>query len=638
MKASILFVGHPTPQDVQFGADFSPDYDSADVTLAKTSYAVVAVADKIKSSGTEAIRTSYELLKKIRLSRPNTQTILVSAEPNPAALQQLINEAGLFKIIANFEPHDLQLAVREALEEYELIKQNEAFLQLRTDQNKKLQELSAILEDRVQAREKYLMESREILMHSTRRLEALNRALVAAQRSTNREEMEKLLNDALKGALQLAWTRILFSNHTYLDKIANSQTAIDMNIFSSPLFKNKELLGHIYFARSKNKPFSADEDDFLLQVGDAVGLTIDRLLALEEIEDLKQEWDSTFDAITDAVSVITPEYKIVRANRAFAEKAQSTVENIVGKTCYEALFGSSSPCSECRLGEAFSLGQKEARDHVPAHFSVNSQAITLEDGQRAFAVFYRDTSAQEKIQRQILESSKMAEIGTIGSSIAHEINNPLGGILAFVQIIKSELKEEDKIYADIIAMEEAALRSKNIVENLLAFTRSTTDASEFTETRLGDLIRLVTNIIELQTKGLGINFIKRLSDQDIKIKGNTNQLVQVLVNVLQNSCEALAERLSQGQRIPAPEILLITRPSAQNGKMLEIEITDNGPGISTALLSKVFTPFFTTKDKSKNPGLGLSVSYQIVKEHLGFMEISSLPGQSTTISIQLPMA
>lgn len=617
MQASILIIGHPQPQSVEFGADFSANYADATTILEKNNYAVVAVQDQVLN------QSSLELLKKMRERNKDTQAILITTSHSPSDLQKFINEARVFKILSSFEPNSFQLSVREALEEYELIKQNQAFLNLRTEQNKKLQVLSASLEERVKAREEFLTQSREILLHTTRRLSALSRALLAIQKSNSKQQVEKSINDALKAALDLSWTQILFKGQSFIEgQLFYKQD--DVEIFSAPLLKNKDLLGHIYFARQRTKPFNQEEIDFLLQVSDAVSLTIDRLITMEQLEALKQEWDATFDAITDPVAMITDDYKIIRANRAYAEKSQTSPEKIISKKCYEILFDKKNPCEECKLGTEFKIDSLQ----------VHTQALILDDSQKAFACFYRDTGEQEKMERQILESSKMAELGTIGSSIAHEINNPLGGILAFIQIIKSELKKEDKLYADIIEMEQAALRSKSIVENLLSFTRSS-GTSEFKDVRLSDILKSVLNIIELQTRAVGIKIHKDISHPDTKIRGDQNQLVQVLVNVLQNSCEALAERMAQGKRTPVPAIEITAKTKED---VLEIFIADNGLGISPAQLSKVFTPFFTTKDKTKNTGLGLSVSYQIVKEHLGEMEISSTEGKSTTVVIKLPIA
>src|SRR5262249_2331094 len=155
------------------------------------------------------------------------------------------------------------------------------------------------------------------------------------------------------------------------------------------------------------------------------------------------------------------------------------------------------------LGQSFDLGDVMCADGSAARFAVTSHEVPVGQNEKAFALFYRDISEEQRIQRQILESSKMAEIGTIGSSIAHEINNPLGGMIAFLQILKGEIPKDAKHYADIVEMEQAAIRCKTIVENLLAFTRRSV-SSEMQITRIGDLVKLVGNIMELQTRGLGI--------------------------------------------------------------------------------------------------------------------------------------
>jgi two-component system, NtrC family, sensor kinase len=630
VKASILIVGHPFPEKVEFGADHCSSYDEALKILKENKYAVVVAADRLPSMAKNAINGSLVFLEEIRRLNNDTQQILVSEEASPQELQRAINDIGIFKIIPHFEPSPLQLAVREALEEYELIKQNQAFLALTQEQNQRLQHLTGLLEERVRAREHFLVEAREKLLNATRKTESLNRALVAIQKSVTRQEIEAHLKDALHSILSLTWIRILFHDQRFVDHIGQNNSS-STEIFSAPLFREKELLGHIYFARDNSRPFQSDEDDFLLQVSDAVALAIDRLSALDATESLKQEWDSTFDAITEPVAIIEEGYDVIRANKSYAERAQLPLDEVAGKKCYKILFDRKAPCENCELGRSFDLGEVPCTNGSIGHFSVTSHRI---QGQPRYALFYRDISEEERIQRQILESSKMAEIGTIGSSIAHEINNPLGGMIAFLQILKGELKPADKILQDVVEMEKAATRCKTIVENLLAFTRQS--SSEKQETRLGDLIKVVTNIMELQTRGLGIVLEQQISDKDITVQADKNQIVQVLVNIMQNGCEAIAARISGGQRQPPGKIIL--RAKLEDKETLRIEITDNGTGIPTKDLARVFTPFFTTKDSTKNPGLGLSVSYQIVKEHGGQMEISSLSGQSTTVVVQLKVA
>ena len=572
MRASILIVGLPFPERVQFGADHCQSYDQGISILEESPYPVVVAADRLPTVSQTKIRDSLEFLKRCRKSNLDTQTILVSPDASPQDLQRAINAAGLFKIIPNFETDPLQLAVREALEEYELIKQNQAFVTLTKEQHERLRHLTALLEERVKAREKFLVEAREKLFQATKRTEALNRALVAVQRSVTKQEIEQLLTDALQTALGIIWIRILFNDQTFLDQIGDNQPSSTI-IFSAPLFRGMELLGHIYFARDEKQPFTTDEDDFLLQVGDAVGLAMDRLRALEATENLKQEWDSTFDAITDPVAIVDENYEVIRANKSYAQRARHGLEDIVGKKCYSILFGRTAPCAGCRLGSSFELEEMICQNGTNAQFAVTSHSMPI-----GYALFYRDVGEEKKIQRQILESSKMAEIGTIGSSIAHEINNPLGGMIAFLQILKGELSNKDRFFSDIIEMEQAAIRCKTIVENLLAFTRQS-GSSENAVCRIGDLVKLVGNIMELQTRGLGIVIDRQIGDSDVKISGDTNQLVQVLVNVIQNSCESIAERMEQGQRLPAGKILLKTSFVEDKNSHLLIEITDNGTGI-----------------------------------------------------------
>ncbi len=627
-RASILIVGHPRPEQVEFGADHCTTYDSAIEILEKNKYAVVVVADRLPHPPKPQLTESLGFFKKSRAINEDMQFILISTDASPQELQMAINAFGLFKIMPNFENNALQLTVREALEEYELIKQNQAFLILTQEQNQRLQHLSVLLEDRVNARQKFLVEAREKLQTATRKTEALNRALVAIQKSVTKQEIEHHLNEALHTALGLTWTRILFREQSYLDQLTDNYSQNSTAVFSAPLFRDLELLGHIYFGRDHAKPFTNDEDDFLLQISDAVGLAMDRLMALDALEELKQEWDSTFDSITEPVSLVDAQYNIVRANLAYSKKAGLALNQLIGKKCHQVLFQKNSPCVGCRLGATFELDEKK--------YAVSSHLVNL-DKKDAYAMLYRDVSQEQRIQRQILESSKMAEIGTIGSSIAHEINNPLGGMLAFLQILKSEIKPGDKIYDDVVEMEKAATRCKTIVENLLAFTRQSV-SSEMQIVRTSELFKLVNNIMNLQTRSLGIVIETQMEEPDAKVKSDTNQLVQVLVNVIQNSCESIAERLSMGKRSPPGKIWLKSYWADDNRAELKIEITDNGTGIRPSDLAQVFTPFFTTKEKTKNPGLGLSVSYQIVKEHGGQMEIYSSSEQSATVIVTLPVA
>ncbi|MCC6277075.1 MAG: PAS domain-containing protein [Oligoflexia bacterium] len=627
MNSSILIVGHPDPQRVQFGADFATSSEEARTIVSHSHLPVLILATTIQG-------TWKLVLDEFRKLNPLGQIILVGPLTLDPGFLSTINNIGIFKLLDNFDSDSLLKAAQEALEEYELARQNESYISLIKEQNFRLNELSALLEKKVKAREGFLNQSKESLQAATRRTEALNRTLLAIQRGLRRHEIEQALNDALQLALGLEWTRISLKGQENKTR-PNDAIVKEHNVFAAPLFRGPDLLGHIYFASPKL--LTPEEDDFLLQIADAVALSIDRLSSIEAVEAMKKEWDSTFDSVTDPLALINSDYEIVRANKAYASKTRLEPQAVVGKKCHQVLFNLPNPCEPCRLGSDFQLEQVQMRDQQTAHFAVSSHKVSLKAAKPAFAVFYRDVSEEDRMKSQILESSKMAEIGTIGSSIAHEINNPLGGMIAFLQMLSSELNQQDSRWQDVKEMEKAALKCKDIVENLLAFSRQ--ESLDRKPESVKGLIDFALKIMELQSRSLGIETKVTCTPEDLKVHVSRSQIVQVLVNVLQNSCESISDQLI-ATRSAQPGLISIAAKLIPHGPETHAQITiqDNGTGISIADIHRVFTPFFTTKDKTKNPGLGLSVSYQIVKDHGGQMEISSLEGKMTTVTVTLPIA
>jgi signal transduction histidine kinase len=236
------------------------------------------------------------------------------------------------------------------------------------------------------------------------------------------------------------------------------------------------------------------------------------------------------------------------------------------------------------------------------------------------------------MERQIIHSAKMAELGTIGSSIAHEINNPLAGLLSFIQLIKMDLTGKEDFYEDIIEMESGARRCKSIVQNLLNFSRQT-NLDEQVQIDLREIVEQSIRITEIQTRSKGIMIHTQLEKQPIWVRGNATQLTQALRNLLQNANEGINARLRD-----EPEIVgRIELDSEINGKSVLLTISDNGQGIHHSIIRRIFNPNFTTKDPNLNPGVGLTTARQIIAEHGGSLEIISEPRQRTRAIISLPV-
>jgi signal transduction histidine kinase len=390
---------------------------------------------------------------------------------------------------------------------------------------------------------------------------------------------------------------------------------------------------------------------FLGQIADAVALAIDRLTKLEQSETLKHQWEATFDAILDPVSVITADHTLVRINRSFAERSGTDPEKLIGRKCHQALFGRERPCDGCRVGKSASpetsvdgsnFRLKPARTvggHGPAQnviYDVFSQEIQFKPEQRTlFVNMYHDISAQLRYERQILESAKMAELGTIGSSIAHELNNPLGGMLSFLQLIKMDLKGDEPWYADIEEMERGARRCRDIVQSLLGFTRKATpDTIETIDLR--EVAEQALKITELQTRSMGISVKQQMPEERVELRGQFNSLAQALRNFLQNAQEAISERMRSQPAGPsrAPGEITV-RLSCESERYL-FEVQDNGAGFDSGIGERIYDPMYTTKDPEANPGLGLTVAQQIIRDHGGRVEMVSAKGAGTTAKIYLP--
>ena len=235
---------------------------------------------------------------------------------------------------------------------------------------------------------------------------------------------------------------------------------------------------------------------------------------------------------------------------------------------------------------------------------------------------------EKKLQEthvQLVSSEKMASLGKLAAGIAHEINNPLGGILIYSSLMMEDLPQEDSKKGDLARIVQEAGRCKEIVKSLLEFARQTEPKMEPT-----DINRAITEglfFLENQALFHNIRIIKKLDPFLPFVKANAGQLKQVFMNIIVNAAEA----------IHGSGTLTITTSPAPDRKSVLVEFTDTGEGIPEENLTRIFDPFFTTKDVGKGTGLGLATSYGIVEEHGGKIRVKSKVGEGTTFSIELPI-
>ena len=238
-------------------------------------------------------------------------------------------------------------------------------------------------------------------------------------------------------------------------------------------------------------------------------------------------------------------------------------------------------------------------------------------------------SMQERllsVQAQLLQAERMSAIGLLISGVAHELNNPLSGVMGFAQLLlASELNPKVRKHLERIHSE--AVRSQRIVQNLLSFARR--HQPEKTHESLNVVIDGVLELRSYQLKVDNIEVVRRYDAHLPRTMLDFHQLQQVILNVVNNAHQAMMEVSGRPRRL-----VIDTR---QTGGMLRGSFTDTGTGIAQDRLESIFDPFFTTKKGSKGTGLGLSVSRSIIDDHQGSMSAESILGEGTTIHVDLPL-
>lgn len=371
----------------------------------------------------------------------------------------------------------------------------------------------------------------------------------------------------------------------------------------------------------------------------------DKIKKLQELFDIVERgkfmWESTFDAIRDPVLIISKGYKVSRANLAAAERSGRTIQQLVGGTCYEIFAGRKDVCPHCPLGETLEqdLPRSVAIDGMmdDGDFIVNSYPIRrrrlsrMKDApHRDFVVHhYRDATEEKRLQRKLIQTEKMAAIGMLAGGVAHEINNPLAGILAFTQLLKNEIANPQPggdLAGDLNEIELAAKRCKKIVEDLLMFARPHGE-SELKVISLADTVDQILPLAKLNLKHRNVSLTTRYDAAAPGVRGNQARLQQVFLNLINNAAQSMGEGGEVAVSIAA----------SLDGRHVVAEVRDSGCGIRSEDMGKIFDPFYSTKGR-EGTGLGLSICYSIISEHGGKLEVESEVGVGSAFRVVLPIA
>jgi two-component system NtrC family sensor kinase len=235
-----------------------------------------------------------------------------------------------------------------------------------------------------------------------------------------------------------------------------------------------------------------------------------------------------------------------------------------------------------------------------------------------------DITQRMRLEEQMVQTEKLTSLGLLAAGVAHEVNTPLAVISNYIQMLAKQIPADDPRQKTIERIVKQTFRASEIVNNLLNFSR--TGTPELSEVDLNSVLEETLTLVQHPFRTAKVNVIKNYTDSLPLVLGSTTRLQQVFLNLFMNARDAM----------PTGGMLEV-RTAAHNGSV-EVEVTDTGMGIAGEHLKRIFDPFFTTKTSGRGTGLGLSVSYGIIKEHAGKVDVRSTPGKGTSFRLEFPVA
>jgi two-component system, NtrC family, sensor kinase len=352
----------------------------------------------------------------------------------------------------------------------------------------------------------------------------------------------------------------------------------------------------------------------------------------DELERMREFSENILESLNDGLAVVNRDHRIVRWNRRLEELYGVRHETAVGRRLaelFDATFQEvvASAGAESPEGSAVYRVPLSTRHEQARRLLVNVGTTPLRDSDGAIAgtiIIVEDISTRVQLEEQLQISEKMASIGLLAAGVAHEVNTPLTGISSFTQMLLQNAEPDDPRTKVLEKIERQTFRAAKIVNGLLNLARPAQVDSGPIE--LHSVINDVLSLLEHQLKNGRIQVRKELTAPPPIVQGIEYKLQQVFLNLLLNARDAM----------PRGGWLTIATSLRDDGVV--VEVSDTGSGIPPDQLSRIYDPFFTTKDIGKGTGLGLSITYGIIQEHGGAIACDSVVGQGTRFTLTLPLA
>ncbi len=347
-----------------------------------------------------------------------------------------------------------------------------------------------------------------------------------------------------------------------------------------------------------------------------------------------------FHSIQDPLLVVTPQGTIVQVNSALLKAANKPADEVIGKGVCQIIHGGRWPHIKCPLEEFLLTNSYRVEDtRLPGlNGEYSLTIIPVEQGpkDKDLILLIARKLTQDEVRRvDSIRTAQLAALGELAAGVAHEVNNPINGIINFAQLLYDDCDKDSDQASILQRIVKEGERIAAITYNLLSFARENENEQTFVD--INEVVQDSISLVQHQLKKDCIQLTTDLVQPPLLILGNHLQLMQVVLNIISNSRFALNERY--GKTASDKVIHFSTKVVQIDGKeYCRLVIRDHGTGIPQGILDKLFDPFFTSKPAGKGTGLGLSISYGIVRNHSGILRVDSILNKYTEMIIEIPSA
>lgn len=358
----------------------------------------------------------------------------------------------------------------------------------------------------------------------------------------------------------------------------------------------------------------------------------------KNFRELSQQFHTLLDAIPDMLLLLSPDLRVLWANRYAAFRLGMETSAMKGKYCYELWHRRYMQCEDCHVRRTFQTGEAEISQRTTANgglFESRSFPIKDETGSVSNVIqIISDVTEKVTLRAEAMRASHLASLGELAAGVAHEINNPINGIINYAQILVNNLERERKEGEIAGRIIKEGNRVAGIVRSLLSFARERKEGKA--PVSVTKILHEAITLTEAQIRKDGTNLKIHLPPDLPEIIASQQQIEQVFLNLISNARYALNKKypgMHEDKHLEISGEKIVSDGSSY----VRVTFHDKGTGMPGEILGKVMNPFFSTKPSGEGTGLGLSISHGIVRDHGGRILIESLEGRFTTVMVDLPL-